>query len=173
MRTAFFFFLRFLRFFLARRCAVAGTTAGASLTLLLLDSVPASKRPLMRHGSELDGDLLSARRRRGAAPAFKPSTLAVQGPGTAQRFHDALAWFKAVLLAGISAPLAPRLDFPTPGSEGCAFAFVRVARRARGDRRRGLRLGVEGVAGPVLVALALLAQSAACVCSSAGVFALI
>ena len=47
---------------------------------------------------------------------------------TASSFRESLRWFDAVLAEGVAAPLAPKLRFPEPGEEGCAFMFTDASR---------------------------------------------
>jgi ribonuclease HI len=61
----------------------------------------------------------------------KPRKIRVCGTGRTQRsFQKSLAWFKAALGAGVSVPLAPRVEFPSVGEEGCVFLFTDAAREA-------------------------------------------
>jgi hypothetical protein len=60
-----------------------------------------------------------------------PSTIRVSGQGPAAvEFQLAIAWWRHALEAGMSTPLAPRLEFPPLDATGAAFMFTDAAREA-------------------------------------------
>ena len=62
---------------------------------------------------------------------IKPRTLSVIGSNPTQKeYQRALRWWQHALECGISAPLAPRLEFPSLEEEGSAFMFTDAAREA-------------------------------------------
>ena len=59
----------------------------------------------------------------------KPRWLSLAGDSqTQRRYIAALQWWDAALERGVCVPLAPRLEFPELGSEGCAYFFTDAAR---------------------------------------------
>ena len=91
-----------------------------------LATVALEGRPFLDAGYAM----IYARLRQAGGGVTKPMFLNIAGDGkVARNFRDALRWFLAALQDGVSAPLAPQLAFPAPGSqEGAGYFFSDASR---------------------------------------------
>lgn len=82
----------------------------------------ARRRAIVKRASP-DGRVRSCRLR------VQPRRLHVNGATRKQKaYQDCLHWWRAAFESGFSVPLAPRMDFPEPGEQGCAFLLTDAAR---------------------------------------------
>ena len=85
---------------------------------------------------------------------IKPARLAVKG-GTENQlaYQGSLAFMDQMLEEEVTAPLAPRLEFPEIGDEGCGFLFTDAAREEGTGHGAFTVVTVHGHANPVFLHL--------------------